>query len=229
MHGASSAIVYLVDDDGDYREEMVEGLTRMGLDVQGFDSASTLYRSYAARPADVVILDIGLTDEDGLSIAAHLRASQPVGIIMATARGTVEDRVIGLQTGADAYLVKPIAVRELAATVTALYQRLERSQPASHRDRQEWRLEQGGWLLSDGRGNSLKLTTSERNFLGRLFSERGQIVGRRALVEALGEDVYDFNYAHLDTIASRLRRRAEKSNMVVPLHAVRGQGFTFTD
>jgi len=88
---------------------------------------------------------------------------------------------------------------------------------------------EGGWVLSDGMGHRLRLTTSEQRFLGRLFSERGKTVERRALVEALGEDVHEFNYARLDTIASRLRRRAEKSNMPLPLHAIRGLGFAFTD
>lgn len=224
-------LVYLVDDDGDFREEMVFGLTRLGLDVHGFPSAAALYRAYAARPSDIVILDIGLEGEDGLSVAVHLRASRSVGIIMATARSSIEDRVKGLETGADAYLVKPVDVRELAATVTALNQRLTRQRiaEAPPAPAARWTLDEGGWVLSDGMGHRLRLTTSEQRFLGRLFRDRGQVVDRRAIVEAMGADVYDFNYAHLDTIASRLRRRAEKSHMLIPLHAIRGLGFAFTD
>lgn len=226
---AATPLVYLVDDDGDFREEMVLGLTGLGLDVHGFGSAAALYRQYAARPADIVILDIGLQGEDGLSIATHLRASRSVGIIMATARSSIDDRVNGLKTGADAYLVKPIDVRELAATVLALNQRLTRQLAAAAPAVPRWTLEEGGWVLSDGMGHRLRLTTSEQRFLGRLFSERGKTVERRAIVEAMGADVYEFNYAHLDTIASRLRRRAEKSNMLIPLHAIRGIGFAFAD
>lgn len=227
--GATSPLVYLVDDDSDFREEMIFGLSKLGLDVHGFHSAAALYRAYAARPSDIVILDIGLEDEDGLSIAAHLRASRSVGIIMATARSSIDDRVKGLETGADAYLVKPVDVRELAATVAALNQRLTREHPPEPPSAPRWTLEEGGWVLSDGKGHRLRLTTSEQRFLGRLFSERGKIVDRRSIVEAMGADVYDFNYAHLDTIASRLRRRAEKSSMPIPLHAIRGQGFAFAD
>ncbi|ODT18182.1 MAG: protein petR [Kaistia sp. SCN 65-12] len=226
---AAGPLVYLVDDDADLREEMLLGLTRLGLEVHGFDSAAALYRAYAAKPPDVVVLDIGLAGEDGLSIATHLRASRSVGIIMATARGSIDDRVQGLSTGADAYLVKPVDVRELAATVLALNQRLTRHQAAAAPVTPRWALEEGGWVLSDGMGHRLRLTTSEHHFLGRLFSERGKTVERRAIVEAMGADVYEFNYAHLDTIASRLRRRAEKSNMLIPLHAIRGEGFAFTD
>lgn len=226
---AVEPLVYLVDDDGDFREEMVFGLSRLGLDVHGFGNAAALYRAYAARPADIVILDIGLEDEDGLSIAGHLRASRPVGIIMATARSSIDDRVRGLETGADAYLVKPIDVRELAATAVALNQRLMRQRASAAPAAARWALEEGGWVLTDGIGHRLRLTTSEHHLLRRLFSDRGKTVDRRAIVEAMGGDIYDFNYAHLDTIASRLRRRAEKSNMVIPLHTIRGRGFAFTD
>lgn len=88
---------------------------------------------------------------------------------------------------------------------------------------------EGGWVLSDGTGNRLRLTNSEHCFLGCLFRERGKTVGRVALVEAMGEDIYDFNYARLDTIASRLRKRAEKFDMHIPLHTIRGLGFAFAD
>ncbi|HEX2885148.1 response regulator transcription factor [Vineibacter terrae] len=224
---AIAPLVYLVDDDEDFREEMVLGLSSLGLNVHGFDGAASLYRAYAARPSDIVILDIGLDGEDGLSIAAHLRASQSVGIVMATARGSIDDRVGGLRTGADAYLVKPIDVRELAATVVALNNRLNRLGIPSPPPTPGWALVEGGWVLTDGMGRRLRLTAAEQRLLGRLFIEHGKTVERRALVEALGEDIYDFNYAHLDTIVSRLRRRAEKSDMVLPLHAIRGKGFAF--
>jgi len=220
-------LIYLVDDDEDFREEIIFGLAALGLNVRGFDSAAALYRAYAVRPSKIVILDIGLDGEDGLSIAAHLRASRNVGIIMATGRGSIEDRIGGLKTGADAYLVKPVDVRELAATVEALSARLDMgSRPL--RASPDWDLVEGGWVLTDAAGRRLRLTTAEQRLLGRLFNARGEAVERQALVEALGEDVYDFNYAHLDTIVSRLRKRAKKANMTLPLHAIRGVGFTFS-
>ena len=227
---AIAPLVYLVDDDEDFREEMVFGLSRLGLNVHGFGSAAALYRAYAALPSEIVILDLNLGDEDGLSMAAHLRASQPIGIIMATARGSIDDRLAGLEKGADAYLVKPIDIRELAATVMAVHNRVNRhcKVPAPPQIPQ-WALVEGGWTLTDGMGHRLRLTVSEQHLLGCLFRARGSTVERSALVEAMGADVYDFNYTHLDTIVSRLRRRAEKSNMLLPLHAIRGQGFIFAE
>jgi DNA-binding response OmpR family regulator len=222
-------LVYLVDDDGDFRDEMVLGLSRFGLEIHGFHDAPALYRAYAARQPDIVIIDIGLDGEDGLAITTHLRASGSVGIVMATARGSVDDRVNGLQKGADAYLVKPIEVRELAATVFAVNQRLNRHQPPSPPMPPQWALLEGGWVLCDGLGNRLRLTTSEQRLLGRLFSDRGQPVERRALIEAMGEDVDTFHHARLDIVISRLRRRAEKAGMLLPLHTIRGLGLAFAD
>lgn len=226
---ASIPLVYVVDDDDDLREEMVFGLASLGLNTHGFESAAALYRAYAAKPSDIVILDVGLKGENGLSAAAHLRTSQSVGIIMVTARGSIDDRINGLETGADAYLVKPVDVRELAATVMAVFYRLEKPITVSPCPSPEWALVESGWVITDGRGHRLRLTTSEQRILSRLLVERGAIVERHDLVVALGEDIYEFNYAHLDTIVSRLRRRAKKAGIVLPLHAIRGKGFTFAD
>lgn len=227
---AIAPLVYLVDDDEDFREEMVAGLSRLGLNAHGFHSAEALYRAYAVKPSRIVVLDIGLQGEDGLSIAAHLRSSQSVGIIMATGRGAIEDRVAGLQKGADVCLIKPIDVRELAATVAALNNRVNchPRTPALPRSPQ-WALVEGGWILTDGMGHRLRLTVSEQRLLGLLFRERGNTVERSALVEAMGADVYDFDYGNLDTILSRMRQRAKKANMHLPLHAIRGRGFVFPD
>lgn len=222
-----SPVVYLVDDDEDFREQMLSGLAELGLDIHGFHTEAEFYRAYASRAPDIVILDVALEGEGGLAIARHLRASQSVGIVMAAARGAVEDRVKGLQQGVDAYLVKPIDIRELAATVFAVRGRLSRHAIPSSPPTPSWALVEGGWVLTDGLGNRLRLTSSEQRFLERLFLDRGDTVDRRALVEALGADVHDFNYGNLDTIASRLRRRAQKSGMQIPLHAVRGQGYAF--
>jgi len=230
-HGdvTSSPLVYLVDDDSDYRDEMVSGLSRLGLDIYGFDNAAALYRAFAAKPSDIIIVDIHLEGEDGLSMTAHLREAGSVGIVIATAKGSAADRVDGLQKGADAYLVKPFEPSELAATVLALNQRLDRKPLHSTASTPEWSLVESGWILSDGLGHRLRLTTAEQRMLELLFRERGRVVNRAALVEALGEDVDDFDYIRLDIGFSRLRRRAAKAGMLLPLHTVRGLGFTFAN
>jgi two-component system response regulator PhoP len=213
--GVSSPVIYLVDDDAEFRDEILLGLSNVGLKAEGFPDALSLYRAFAVTPADVVLIDIMLEGEDGLSIARHLRNLRSVGIIMVTARGSLADRVSGLETGADAYLVKPIEVRELAATITSVSERLA------------WRATQSSgrpqWALVEG--HRLRLTASERGFLQCLLSHQGNTVERDSIVEALGGDF--ITPGHLNTIVSRLRKRASKSGMALPLHAVRGKGFSF--
>src|SRR6218665_3601016 len=94
---AIAPLVYLVEDDDDLREEMVFGLSNLGLTVQGFPSAAALYRAYAVRVPDVVVLDIGIGEENGFTVASHLRASPSLGIIMATARGSMTDRMEAIE------------------------------------------------------------------------------------------------------------------------------------
>ncbi len=148
-HGADDIViafrVYLVSDDKDFREKLVLSLSGLGLSVAGFDSAASLYRAYAAQPPDVIVLDIRLGGEDSLSIASHLRTSQSVGIVLVTARDSVDDRINGLRAGADACLARPVDFRELAATVVALNGRLNRV-----RRFRSPQVPSGLWLRADG-------------------------------------------------------------------------------
>src|SRR5690606_31206423 len=157
-------------------------------------SAAALYRAIAAAPADIVILEMDLPGEDGLAVASHLHSGGSVGVIFATTRASVEDRVKGLKAGADAYLTKPVDVEELAAVVVAVARRIRASTLAAS-VMSGWSLIEGGWVLTDAAGNRLCLTGIERQLIRRLLQERGRVVSRGAIVEALGKDIYDFNYA----------------------------------
>ena len=213
--------------------------------AEGFASAPAFYKAFALAPCDIAVVDIGLPGESGLSIVAHLRSTRGVGLVLVTARGQLEDRLNGLRQGADAYLVKPVHLQELAETLNALGRRLHRDQPPpaplqapvlaaasvpaataqDNRRPNEWRLLEGNWVLCDPEGRRMKLTTTERVFVARLFKSRGSAVSRDDLIRALGGDVFDFDGHRIDAIASRVRRKAEKQGMQLPLHSVRGTGY----
>src|SRR5258706_15721821 len=107
--------VALVEDEPMLRQEMAFQLGHMGFHVQTFDAAPGLSRYLATHPQTVTVLDIGLPGEDGLSICHYLRAHDPrMGIVFLTARGLRDDRLQGLASGADAYLIKPVDMEELA-------------------------------------------------------------------------------------------------------------------
>lgn len=225
-----SPLVYLVEDDEELRSELVYGLNRLGIDIHGFSDAASLYRAFSAKPANIVVLDIGLEGEDGLSIASHLRTGPPIGIIIATATSGIDARLKSLEQGVDVYLVKPIPINDLAAVIKTIALRLQKNERnPKNNPVPEWSLEEGGWVLADANGNRLRLTTAEQKFLERLFRNRGDVVERSKLVEVIGGDIHDFSSTNLDTLVSRLRSRAQKVGMKLPLHAIRGVGFTFPE
>jgi CheY-like chemotaxis protein len=101
----TNARIALVEDDQDLRQSTLEYLTLAGFSVWGAGSAEAFYRQFAADPVDVVVLDIGLPGEDGLGVAAMLKANPHVAIIILSARDGLDDRLLGLRAGADRYLV----------------------------------------------------------------------------------------------------------------------------
>lgn len=219
--------ICVVEDEPDLREEVVEYLGECGFGIRGFSASRELYASLLVRPCDIVVLDIGLPGgEDGFAVAERLRESGSVGIVMMTARGETEDRVWGLLRGADVYLVKPVDLLELRAVLVSLGRRLEcgdgGGQPAVLAA--SWNLSPDGWTFSDGTG-FLPLTAQERLFLQCLAARPGEAVSREMLVAAIGGDPYDYDYHGLESLVSRLRRKAAEQGVALPLRTVRGTGY----
>lgn len=226
--------VYVVEDDEDLCEEMVLALGELGFDASGFRDAGSFYRAFAVRPCHSAVIDIGLPGEDGLSIVSHLRAVPGVRMVLVTARGQLKDRLDGLRRGADAYLVKPVHLDELAETLRALNRRAgPGAAPAvpapATPSTTLWRLAEGDWVLTDPAGRRMTLTSTERAFITRLFASPGSEVSRADLILALGGDSFDFSAHRVDAIAHRLRRKAQRVGMTLPLHSVRGIGYVFAE
>ena len=113
----------VVDDDATYRADVVEKLQEAGFPCRGVGSGAELGAVLADQPTQIVVLDLNLGEEDGLEIARKLRETGNCGIIMMTTRGMVEQRIDGLAMGADAYLVKPVDLRELTGVIRNLHRR----------------------------------------------------------------------------------------------------------
>ena len=124
--------IVVVDDEEDLREPTAAYLREQGLDVSEAGGGAELDAVLADKPAQLVVLDVTMPVEDGFSIARRLRAAgAPIGIVMLTARRDVVDRVVGLELGADDYLMKPFEPRELLARIRAVLRRLEAPAPAA--------------------------------------------------------------------------------------------------
>lgn len=219
--------IALVEDDEDLRDEMCFQLCRAGFSVFGCEDGVSLDRHLREHGCALVVLDLGLAGEDGLSIATRLRLERPeLGIVMLTARGRLQDRLSGLECGADAYLVKPVDIRELIAVIQTVVRRLVSPAPAP--GRQEWLLRARSMEIVSPDGTVVSISGMEATLLREMATQGMDVVPRRQLIEALGHDYLLFDQRRLDTAVSRLRHKLdevcpEKS----PIRAVRGVGYVF--
>lgn len=216
--------VLVVEDEADLREELVDYLGSNGYYARGAQSVSELLACVAAEPWHVLLLDLRLPDGDGLDAARTLRARHGLsfGIVMTTARGMIEERVQGLRVGADAYLVKPIDLRELRAQIDSVALRV-RPQGAP------WRLDQHRMSLRCPDGTLVPLTGAELILLAHLLDRPDQTVDRALLCSALGHSDTLGDTRRLDTLVSRLRTKVHReSGSPLPVHTFRSQGYRFS-
>jgi DNA-binding response OmpR family regulator len=210
------------------REYIVSGLGHMGIAAVGVCDGVELNAHLGSHEADIVILDIGLPGEDGYSIATRLREERPhIGIIMLTARDQIEDKVQGLDCGADLYFAKPVDIRELASALGSLHRRLSLSRPTAGPAR--WRLDPLRSLLITPSGIEVALTDNEHRFLTPLLDQPGEVVDRDLLSKALDQipDVYAMR--RMETMLSRLRSKVQKASPeeALPVRARHGRGYAF--
>lgn len=228
----NSLNVVVVEDDTQQRDLLVNELAAHGFDVKGCCDAASLWRHMTVARCDVIVLDIGLPDEDGLSIADHLRSASEVGIVMLTGYTASADQVRGLRGGADAYLTKPVDYGILVATLESIGRRLRAAAPAAVDEADEglWKLVADGWKLRTPDCQEVILTAYERDMLRCLITAEGRPTDRETLIGALTSEVHDFDPHRLEMVIYRLRRKIKAvSTCNLPLEAVRGVGYLIND
>jgi DNA-binding response OmpR family regulator len=219
----------VVEDDSELREcIMLPALRDAGFDAIGLATALQFYRMWASEPFDLVLLDVGLPDDDGVEIARHLRGlSSSMGIVVYTGHGHVVDRMRGLRAGVDAYLSKPLDMEEVIETLRNV-QRRQRDRDDSAAQTVGWSLGRHGWCLLTPSGGIVTLNQAERQIMGLLAASPSRPVARDTLIAALTSDVDDFDPHRLEMLIYRLRRKCLKaSGEALPLQVVRGIGYMF--
>src|SRR5665213_1542196 len=211
--------ILLVEDEDSIAQPLAEGLLREGFVVE---RAATGAEALAAASADLVLLDLRLPDLDGLDVCRRLRERSDVPIIIVTARGEESDRVVGLELGADDYLVKPFGLRELIARIRAVTRRTS----ARGAGQEPHRV---GALEIDERarrvtlaGNTLELTPKEFDLLAALARDPGAAVSRRRLLEDVWETNWYGSSKTIDVHVAALRRKLGDPGWI---ETVRGVGF----
>ncbi len=220
--------ILLVEDDEVLRDSATAYLRASGFAVDAATTGKMARALAAVSPYDAVILDLRLPDEDGFAVCAALRARQPAPrILMATARDSVDDRIAGLDLGADDYLVKPYALGELVARLRALLRRPSADasvllrvgdlelDPATREARRN--------------GRVITLTTKEFSVLQVLMRERGRVLTREYISEHAWDDNYDPFSNVIDVYIARLRRKIDQPGELALLSTVRGAGYRMTE
>jgi DNA-binding response OmpR family regulator len=208
--------ILLVEDEDSIAEPLVAGLQREGYDV---DRAATAAAALAAPPADLVLLDLRLPDGDGLDVCRALRARGDTPIIVVTARGEESDRVVGLELGADDYVVKPFGLRELIARIRAVTRRGRTAQGQLHVG--ELVVDERARLAALG-GRELELTPKEFDLLAALARDPGAAVSRRRLLEDVWQTTWYGSAKTIDVHVAALRRKLGDASLI---ETVRGVGF----
>jgi len=226
-HPSAPIQVAVCEDNDALRDILVSVLPKFGLRVFGVGSAEALDRLLQEREVDIVVLDLGLPGEDGLSAAARLRRERPsLGIVMLTARALLDDRIRGMNQGADLYFVKPVDMAELAASISSLHRRLAQAKP---RQQRPWKLLRGRGVLEAPTGVAIDLTENERLILTRLLQAPGVPVDREELLRALVWPSDSKAYQRLASIVSRLRAKVVEAapEDAFPLRTIHGTGYVF--
>ena len=214
--------IMVVEDHDALREVTIEALSQRGHNVRGVDSAEALPDEPGLFPIDLLVIDLNLPGEDGLSLAARIRAAQPdIGIIMVTARNQVRDRMVGYDSGADIYLTKPTSADELIAAVRALTRRIcPVDQSAS-----ALTLNLDATVLQGPQGRS-SLSSHESAILAAFVRAKDHVLETWQLIALTEKDVTEANKKALEVQIVRLRKKLQQAGALEPtIKAIRGQGY----
>jgi two-component system, OmpR family, response regulator len=234
MQGAPHILI--VDDHREIRDLVSRALTKEGFRVSTAADGRALRKVLADSRIDLVLLDLMLPGEDGLSLCRALRAESKIPIIMLTAKGDEVDRVIGLEMGADDYLPKPFGSRELVARIKAVLRRSQETTAAAGPDRRaaryhfdRWRLDTSARALIRDDGVTMSLSTGEYDLLLAFVERPQRVLNRDQLLDlARGRSATGLDRS-IDTQVSRLRKKLERDPADPKIiKTVWGGGYTFT-
>jgi DNA-binding response OmpR family regulator len=222
--------ILVVEDEAKVARALSEGLAREGYEVAVARTGEEGYYLLDARSFDLVVLDLMLPGRDGLEILATLRSrDRGIPVLILTARDAVEDRVIGLDAGADDYLVKPFAFPELSARIRALLRR-ERAEQPPRLKVADLEVDAPARRATRG-GRPLELTAREFELLEYLLRNRGRVVSREMLARDVWKETGRATPLDnvIDVHIARLRRKVDDTFEPKLIHTVRGVGFTVRD
>jgi len=225
----------IVDDDVEVLDLLQKFLRQHGYEVDVASDGAGLWQALERRVPDLVILDVMLPGDSGLVLCQRLRAEYKVAVIMLTAMGELSDRVVGLELGADDYLTKPFAARELLARVRAVLRRAGATgdgavaSPRSVLEFAGWQLEVLRRELRSPEGVLIPLSNGEFELLLVFAEHPRRVLSRQQLLDLARGEAHEAYDRSIDVQVSRLRRKLENDDSTAPLiRTLRNVGYLFT-
>lgn len=223
--------VLVVEDDDIMQTIVANFLGQEGYDITGVSTGKGMFAVFNEHSIDLILLDLNLPDEDGLSLARHVRARSSVPIIIITSRTDMDDRLAGLDIGADDFLTKPFDPRELVLRVRNVLRRTNKLDQASHKGIVfgDWIINIAARTLTTSVGEDMALTAGEFNILSALVQAAGRVLSRDNLLDAIIRDDKPPSDRMVDVFISRLRKKIE-ANTRKPAYiiTVPGYGYKFS-
>ncbi|AZG13048.1 MULTISPECIES: response regulator [Cupriavidus] len=226
----------IVDDDPQIRSMLAEYLATFGMEAEGVEGGAAMRAALGRQTYDLVILDLSLPGENGLTLCREIREQSDLPVIMLTARAELADRVVGLEVGADDYVTKPFEMRELVARIHTVLRRSRgetRRAPAAAAGHE---MRFGGWRLNttlrqlvDAEETVVPLSNAEFRLLLTFIENPNRVLDREMLINnARGRDLDVFDRS-IDLLVSRLRQKLRDDPRDSSLiRTVRGEGYVFT-
>ena len=230
--------IAIVDDDPTLRNRLKKFLEKESFRASAVGDGAALRTLVADDPPDLVLMDLQLPGEDGLSLTRYLRERTEIPVLILTGKGATIDRVVGLEMGADDYLAKPFSLRELLARIKIILRRAappapeaadaELAQPADRLRFGAWMIDFTAIELRNADGDSIHLTTAEFRLLEALVRNPGRTLSRDRLIEAMADRSWEPNDRSVDLHISHLRKKIEGDARNPSLiKTVRGFGYVF--
>ena len=225
--------ILVVDDERELLQAIEEYLSLRGFRVSTAGNGVEMMDVLESDPADLVLLDLGLPGENGIELTRKLKSDKTIGIIIVTAHGDSEDRVLGLESGADDYIIKPFNFRELLARVNSVLRRTTNAEPGSTEDADENNIQLGDWVFSHASqtmvkadGTKADLSTGELDLLIALIANANKPTDRNELMKVANFREWGPLDRSIDVKIARLRRKIELDPAKPKLiKSVRGVGY----
>lgn len=224
--------ILVVDDDADLRKLIGDYLRGHGYIVESAANVTALRQAMQVNRPDVIILDIMMPGEDGLSAARSIAVENGPAVIILSALGSDTDRIVGLEIGADDYLAKPCNPRELLARVRVALRRRQGPAPADGSSRvfefAGWRIDAGSRVLRDPSGVFVELSDGEFALLRNFVEHPQRVLTRDQLLDLANRGERDIYDRAIDSQISRLRRKLQLRDGTELIRTVRNEGYMFT-